>query len=264
MLFLDSNALYTGYSSMDWFHNSSSAGITGDLWLASCSTSSLHIFEVIVMFFGYYIHRHFPAEFSLSTELMLNLVLGWVIDWITNMTFALSPQGNENPCILGTLTIVAVLDLMRCFSFVLIIYIITMTSFKPFPLPFSWVFNDFTKFLFEPQCVRVFHKYLVKMEPNKVELMNKLMKIFLSDFVKNRESDASAELKKNQTISNTNTINFSYLGKTSEVFDNTRLIYLDAIAKLEPSFKQFKKTRSAQTLYESLKEFEEITERASN
>lgn len=229
-----------------------------------CGGSTLHIFEVVVMFFGFYVHRHFPAEFSLSKEILLNLLMGWTVDWVTTLSNALSPMDNENPCIMHTLTISAVIDLMRCFTFVTIIYIITIKSFAPFPLPFTWVFRDFTKFIFEPQCVSVFLRYLKAKEPNKLELMNKVMKLYVTEFDKERESNASDSSKKLSHYANANTIfmsGFSPVASPTVASENNRQLFLDALSKLEPSFTNYKKTRSAQTLYARLKEFEEITEK---
>lgn len=264
-LYFDSDSFVTGYSSLDWYAEGMNDNLS-NFWLGLCSGASLHIFEVIVMFFGFYVHRNFPAEFSLSKEILLNLLMGWAVNWVTSLSNALSPMDNENPCILGTLTISAVLDLMRCFTFVTIIYIITIKSFAPFPLPFTWVFRDFTKFIFEPQCVSVFLRYLKAKEPNKLELMNKVMKLYVSEFDKERESNASDSSKKLSQYANANTIfmsGFSPVASPTYGAENNRQLFLDALSKLEPSFSNYKKTRSAQTLYARLKAFEEITEKSS-
>jgi len=266
--YFDTDSLVTGYSSLDWYTQGMNNNLSS-MWLGICSGATLHIFEVIVMFFGFYVHRHFPAEFSLSKEILLNLLMGWVVDWVTSLSNALSPLDNENPCILDTLTVSAVLDLTRCFTFVTIIYIITIKSFAPFPLPFTWVFRDFTKFIFEPQCVSVFVHYLRAKEPNKLELMNKVMKLYVTEFDKERESNASNSSDSSKKLShyaNANTIfmsGFSPVASPTLAPETNRQLFLDALVKLEPSFNNYKKTRSAQTLIARLKEFEEITEKSS-
>ena len=39
-----------------------------------------------------------------------------------------------------------------------------------FPLPFTWILKDFSKFIFEPLCVEVFKEYLEKKEPESILL----------------------------------------------------------------------------------------------
>jgi hypothetical protein len=47
----------------------------------------------------------------------------------------------------------------------------TRKCYGLFPLPFTWIFRDLSKFIFEPVCLRVFRKYLVEKERAKVQYL---------------------------------------------------------------------------------------------
>ena len=101
-----------------------------------------------------------------------------------------------------------IVDLLRCLSFVAIIYFVTVNSFAFFPLPFVWVFEDFSKFIFEPQCVAVFIDYIKLKEPQKLNSIYRLMRLFVGEFDKVRLSETSGSAKFSVTAEASPTIVF--------------------------------------------------------
>lgn len=229
-----------------------------------------------VLLFSYYIHRNFPKEFSLSKELAMNLVTGLVINNLIDLTNGLGDVGTTDPCLASALLFTAGVDILRCFCFLIIIYMTTLSSFTYFPLPFTWVFQDFSKFLFEPKCVRVFVRYLNEKEPNKKKVMEKLMKLYIREFDKCRPSTVSntpltASPKRIKQLESTDGATSGTFGT---IFQNSiktegpdivnRVQFLETMAELEPSFRRFKKTNSFVALFTMLKTFEDITEHAAS
>ena len=266
--------ILTGYPSLDWYGSENSLFVR---WFVS--TSSLHAAEILIMIFSYYIHRNFPKEFSLSKELLLNLVTGWVINHIIDFSNAFRSNSNISRCVFQVLHGDAGIDILRCLMFLIIIYATTISSFTYFPLPFTWVFEDFSKFIFEPKCVRVFIKYLNTKEPNKKVVMDKLMKLYIIEFDKSRPSTSSDLIRKSRTNSSrtpmknpsidritSGTYGTMFQGSLKadlpEIFN--RVQFLDLMNDLELSFKRFKKTHSFVALYTKLKTFEDITEHAAS
>ena len=113
-----------------------------------------------------------------------------------------------------------------------------------FPLPFTWIFRDLSKFIFEPICVKIFRKYLEKEEKNKIEYLEQIMQIYIRSF-QNSESSI-----KDKDISEIGT----YLMNDEQ--QTSRAQFLDYIANLKPSFRRFKRTKAYQELYQKVKEFE--------
>jgi len=116
-----------------------------------------------------------------------------------------------------------------------------------FPLPFTWIFKDLSKFIFEPMCVKIFKNYLEKAEKGKSEYLDEIMRIYLRNTQYRKSSPASLS---------TNLID------TNE--STTRQVFMEYIKRLQPSFDRFKQTVAYETLYKKVKEFEEISERVYN
>lgn len=215
------------------------------------------------MFWSFYIHRHFPDEFSLSWEIFVNLVVGWLIDTFINVTnLRLSESKRQTDFCFFVVKLDAATDMFRCLTFVVIIYAITMRSFCYFPLPFTWVFKDFTKFLFEPTCVQIFMRYISEKHPERLDTLRRLMKLYSIEFDLERASNASN--LKSTVIVGINTIFSSTMSPANpSVHNSSRNQFLECVSALEPCFNEYKKTLSAHRLFMKLKEFEEITEHAS-
>lgn len=261
----------TGYPSLDWYVPQPIKVVSANIFDQFFTGATLHLVEVLIMLFSLYIHRNFPREFSLSTEIGLNLFVGWILDTVIEVKPKLLSEPLQEVCFCYMIRFDAFLDILRCFAFIVIIYVITMKSFTTFPLPYTWVFKDFTKFLFEPKCVAVFMKYIQKKEPEKLETITKMMDLFVSEFDKERTSNASSKsyLLAPGTFAATGTIFMSGFRPTEGInapnanATSNRYQFLELVNKLEPSFNRFKTTKSANQLHNRLKEFEDITEHAA-
>jgi hypothetical protein len=60
---------------------------------------------------------------------------------------------------------VFVMNMFRMLCFALYMRYISQHCFFYFPLPFAWIFRDFSKFIFEPYCIRIFEAFLQEREP---------------------------------------------------------------------------------------------------
>lgn len=78
---------------------------------------------------------------------------------------ALRCPNPRDVCVLWTYNLLSIGEVVRSCSFVISLYVLTRKSTEYFPFPFSWVFVDLTKFIFEPMCLQIFTKYLDKKEP---------------------------------------------------------------------------------------------------
>jgi len=119
-----------------------------------------------------------------------------------------------------------------------------------FPLPFTWIFRDLSKFIFEPYCVHVFRKYLKEKEKASLFHLDEIMRIYLNSF--------KVDDKKHQDGSQIGT----FFLNSSE--STAKQIFLEHISRLQESFERFKKTEAFSALYLRVKEFEEISERVYN
>ena len=97
---------------------------------------------------------------------MSSWILNWYFEIFVNDNFIL--KTHENDCAMGMITIGSIGDLIRCISFNLTLYYYTRKTKKFFPLPFTWIFQDFKLFIIEPICYQVFKKYLEAKEPNSI------------------------------------------------------------------------------------------------
>lgn len=277
-LFLN-DTISTGYPTLDWYKPHKEHDSTSAKWSYSVlSGTSLHIVEMGALFFSFYIHRHFPKEFSLSTEMILNMISGWFFNSVLDVANALKTAPHKQLFIFDAFRLDAVVDLLRCFTFIVIIYVVTMRTFSFFPLPFTWVFRDFSKFLFEPQCISVFLQYLREREPDKVDIMNRFMKLYVNEFDKPRESDASKATNestyragtmfmttaKSMVLPPSRGTDLPPINPRMREEGTQRAQFLEIMTELEPSFNRYKKTKSALTLYSRLREFEQITEHNSS
>jgi hypothetical protein len=75
------------------------------------------------------------------------------------------PDNTLTKCFLGQYSMVFVLNMFRMLCFFLYMQYISRHCFFYFPLPFAWIFRDFSKFIFEPYCIRIFESYLQEREP---------------------------------------------------------------------------------------------------
>jgi hypothetical protein len=70
-------------------------------------------------------------------------------------------------CVFGIWHYNTISDVFRCISFAIVLWYLTKKStMQYFPLPFTWIFKDLSKFIFEPTCIKVFQNYLQHEEPD--------------------------------------------------------------------------------------------------
>jgi hypothetical protein len=223
------------------------------------------ILESLIMFFSYWLHRKFPQEFSLSDEIRLNLIVGWILSTGVQLLDAFLNDNNEDICILDFIRVASLVDLTRCMAFITIYYWIAKKISVNFPLPFTWVFQDFSKFIFLPECAMIFFKYVRNQEPDQVPVTEKLIKLFVRGFESGRDSDASSKGLRSGIIHLHSTLRMNVPTiMESNIKDNpdsqARVEFLDCLKQLEPCFERYKQTRSFKMLESRIKELEKITE----
>lgn len=220
------------------------------------------------MLVSFYIHRIFPKEFSLSREILLNLIVSWIISCIVDGAYSSSGSGNAQKCVFNMFSGSFCVDILRFGLFMISLHITTARSFSYFPLPYTWIFEDFSKFLFEPKCVRVFLHYIKEKEPERLRTMNKLMKLYVSEFDKPKDSlttsalssQASTRLK---SIGGYHTPACHSPTRADGRDVASRVQFLELMRRLELSFIRYRRTRSFVALYTRLKRFEDIAEHTS-
>ena len=95
-----------------------------------------------------------------------------------------------------------------------------------FPLPFTWIFRDLSKFIFEPYCVKVFRNYLKQEESSKIEYLDEIMRIYLNSFKKGQAIDINGKLGKDRNSKEIGT----FLMNNSE--STAKQIFLEHINEL--------------------------------
>ena len=169
------------------------------------------------------------------------LVKWYTVLWTSDLWFV--PQSR---CFLGILTIKGFGDILLSLVFIFALYYFTRKSVSVFPLPFTWIFEDLSKFIFEPMCVRIFAKYLKDKERSKEEYLHEAMKIYID--LENSHTEKESHLSSFVETSTTTSV-LSTRGKTFKQY----------IKRLEPSFDRFKLTCAYEALYKKIQEFEEIS-----
>lgn len=114
-----------------------------------------------------------------------------------------------------------------------------------FPYPFMWIFRDFSKFVFEPFCIRVFEGYLYSREPQS--------RLFIYLELEYLERIMSSYLGRDTPEANVPEDDKDFSVNNEDVSDN--------IDHLNTSFEAFKKTVSCAAVVAQIKEFEEINKR---
>lgn len=168
----------TGFPLLDWY--SGNLERKSNILNKILTPTSLHIVETTGLFWCLYTHRHFPSQFSLFGELLANLIVTLLLNWFTDLETIYTHMSVNGQKCFGFITLEALIDICRATSFIIIGYIITKKKYSP--APFTWVFDDFSKFIFEPTCIKVFMKYLQKKEPGMVDVLNKMMRLYNLDF----------------------------------------------------------------------------------
>lgn len=240
-----SDTYYTMYRSLDWYEPK-----VVDAYNFMNQTY-FHILEAIVLLLCYIKHRHYPKEFNITQEILWATLLNYLFnnhfEYLTMVD-----GGRDNGCVFGLIHFSALSDCVKALGFVIVLWYLTNKSDNYFPLPFTWIFKDLSKFIFEQNCLRVFRDYLMKKEPQEVVHLDRIMRIYLQTTISNIGERDSIGKERNSTVG-------TYLLNTSETTAKQQLV--DSLNKLRPSFSRFKKTVSFTALYQRVKEYEEISQK---
>lgn len=128
-----------------------------------------HIFESLTLLICFAYHRHYPKEFNIRSEILIaglsNIITNNLLEAFSAFHFDTSES--VETCVLGIWHFNTVADVARCINFVTVLWYLTNKStMQYFPLPFTWIFKDLSKFIFEPTCIKVFQQYLEQQEPD--------------------------------------------------------------------------------------------------
>lgn len=118
----------------------------------------IEIFRKLIFF------RNYPKEFAISREISLSFLINYLLNWYYALLVTSNHVTTEKHCLLGLFTPKGLGDMCRAFTFVFFLFWFTRKSTDDFPLPFTWIFKDLSKFIFEPMCVQIFRKYLEEKE----------------------------------------------------------------------------------------------------
>ena len=141
--------------------------------------------------------------------------------------------------------------LVRAVTFISVLTFLTRKTKDFFPLPFTWIFKDLSKFIFEPMCLKVFRDYLDEKERGKSEYLDEIMQIYISSGHHQTKSQKSKSMRPASVGSNL----------MSQTRTTKRKVFMEYIQRLGPSFNRFKRTVAYHHLYMKVKEFEEISEK---
>lgn len=133
------------------------------------SPTYFHMGELLIIYICYMLARHYPEEFNLKLELFCSLVLNFVFNIqveISALIYAQKEHHHLDVCIFSIWHYNVVGDAFRLIGFISLLYYLTRKSNDYFPLPFTWIFKDLSKFIFEPTCINVFRQYLLAKEPD--------------------------------------------------------------------------------------------------
>lgn len=173
-----------------------------------------------------------------------NYLVNWYYAFMVNAGHSAETQTS---CTFGLMTSKGLTDLLRALIFVVSLAWYTRKTYALFPLPFTWIFRDLSKFIFDPTCVSLFRKYLQEKEPKSCEHLDQIMRIYLRSF--NQSQKAS---KRNlssifsQNDDDGKYANGTWLGNESKTA--TKRIFEEYIIRLQPCFDRFKETNSYKAL----------------
>lgn len=207
-----------------------------------------HIVECLLLLLCLFVHRNYPKEFNIRGEIFLITVINWVfythIEGYTS--FHKDSLINGDECILQLWHFNAFGDMLRALGFLGALWLLTHKSRYYFPLPFTWIFKDLSKFILEPTCIQVFRNYLSEREPSELIHLDRIMKIYLNQHVHTPKTPSDNSVG-------------TYLLNSSE--NSAKEALNESINNLRPSFKRFKKTIAFKALFKKVKEFEEISQK---
>ena len=130
------------------------------------------------------IFRNYPQEFSIFYELFIAFVTVYSVNWFFESQDTLNYLSKlhinaTDGCLFGIIDINFLGDIIRGYSFILTLFIISVRSTPEFPLPFTWIFRDLQKFIFDPYSVKIFRNYLATKEKDMLIYLDEIMKMVI-------------------------------------------------------------------------------------
>jgi len=193
--------------------------------------------------------RH-PRIFGIPQELFAALVTRIIIGWILEGIIVGEYIGKYE-CFLGIFTVSGLRDMAKAFSFMITQLIITNQASPFFPFPYTWILNDFWRFIQEPICVKVFWRYIYDKEPQQLQNLDDLMQGHILRYAKFQVTSQDGSAIDNYLHQRLNIDSQSAGSKMGSY------LLHDSLLK---SYDKFKTTRGFHRLYQKLKEFEDICE----
>lgn len=124
---------------------------------------------------------------SILSEVFAAFLIVWISNWVFEsrqllkiLSFLKFDQ--DNNCIFGYINQDFLGNMFRGYSFILVLYFISSKAVQDFPLPFTWIFEDFQKFLLDYESVKIFRYYLLKKEPRMLSVLESLLLNIGGDF----------------------------------------------------------------------------------
>jgi hypothetical protein len=232
------------YDSLDWYKYSYIN------MYRNINPTYYHVYESVILLVCYMIHRNYPKEFNITQEILWGAILDWCFN--NHLQYQmLTKTTSGDGCMLGLLHYNAVNDCIRALGFVFVLWYLTNKSGDYFPLPFTWIFRDLSKFIFEQTCINVYREYLVKKEPDELGHLDRIIRIYLQTGRTSNGRDSQQPAPRESVG--------TYLLPATETKAKNELV--DSLNKLRPSFSRFKKTVAFRALYRRVKEFEEISQK---
>ena len=183
----------------------------------------------------------------------MNIVCLWIINWLM-MLYSSHVIPDPTGCALSIFTTQGLFDILRAASFFLVVTFCTKDYSHVFPLPFTWIFGDFGKFIFEPVCAKIFCDFLFETEDKaSFDTLQEMMRMYITVFRENEIGESKVTTK---PLFNSSYISEPILQRELSSED-LNMFLLD----LQPSFERYKQTISYQALCRKIKEFEEISEK---
>lgn len=110
----------------------------------------------------------------------MTYALNWYYE--VSLNSGLLAHDDDQFCLFYIYTVNGFGDILRALGFVLVLHFLTRHPHNMFPLPFTWIFKDLSKFILEPYCIKVFRRYLKEEESDKLEYLDEIMRIYLNSF----------------------------------------------------------------------------------
>lgn len=157
LLYFISPYYFTMVPSLDWYVPEISTTVK------IMNVTYYHIIEGAILIGCYFVHQHYPKEFNIKQEILATFILNLMFDNSLELIITIL----ERPyCIFGMWHFNALVDILRTFGFMTVLWYLSTKSKNYFPHPFLWILDDLSKFIFLRRFVPYFHRFLTEKEPD--------------------------------------------------------------------------------------------------